>query len=182
MRGYFGIGVEGISKEGNVGALLRTAHAFGASFAFAIAPVADVHGFREADTSAAVQGMPFYTYARPQEIVLPQGCRMVGIELLDGSIDLPSFRHPHRAVYVLGPERGGLSDAVLARCDFTVKIPTRFSLNLALCGGLVLYDRMISLGRHAPRPVRAGGPTEPAPAHVQGEPRFLRHRRTAGDG
>lgn len=179
MRGYFGIGVEGISKEGNVGALLRTAHAFGASFAFAIAPVADVDAFREADTSAAVQGMPFYTYATAADIALPQGCQMVGIELLDDSIALPSFRHPRRAVYVLGPERGGLSDAVLAKCDFTVKIPTRFSLNLALCGGLVLYDRLISLGRHAPRPVRAGGPTEPTPTHVHGEPRFLRYRDQA---
>ena len=29
-RGYFGIGAEGVSKSANVGALLRTAHAFGA--------------------------------------------------------------------------------------------------------------------------------------------------------
>ena len=38
MRGYFGIGVEQISKEQNVGTLARSAHAFGASFFFAIAP------------------------------------------------------------------------------------------------------------------------------------------------
>ena len=37
MRGYFAIGVEGISKAMNVGSLLRTAHAFGASFVFTIA-------------------------------------------------------------------------------------------------------------------------------------------------
>ena len=36
MRGYFGIGVEGISKTMNVGNLFRTAHAFGASFVFTI--------------------------------------------------------------------------------------------------------------------------------------------------
>ena len=34
MRGYFGIGVEGISKSFNVGNLFRSAHAFGASFVF----------------------------------------------------------------------------------------------------------------------------------------------------
>ena len=34
MKGYFGIGVEGISKATNVGTLLRTAHAFGAAFVF----------------------------------------------------------------------------------------------------------------------------------------------------
>ncbi|MEE8144119.1 MAG: TrmH family RNA methyltransferase, partial [Kiloniellales bacterium] len=34
MRGYFAIGVEGISKPMNLGNLLRSAHAFGASFFF----------------------------------------------------------------------------------------------------------------------------------------------------
>ena len=39
MRGYFGIGVESISKPMNVGNLIRSAHAFGADFFFAIANV-----------------------------------------------------------------------------------------------------------------------------------------------
>ena len=38
-RGYFGIGVEGVSKPMNVGALMRTAHAFGASFVFTLGAV-----------------------------------------------------------------------------------------------------------------------------------------------
>ena len=33
MRGYFGMGVERISKAMNMGAIMRTAHAFGAGFA-----------------------------------------------------------------------------------------------------------------------------------------------------
>ena len=36
-RGYFAIGVEGISKPVNLGNLPRSAHAFGASFVFTIA-------------------------------------------------------------------------------------------------------------------------------------------------
>jgi hypothetical protein len=36
MRGYFGIGAEGISKPMNLGNLIRSAHAFGASFIFLI--------------------------------------------------------------------------------------------------------------------------------------------------
>ena len=36
MRGYFGIGVEGVAKPMNLGALWRAAHAFGASFVFAV--------------------------------------------------------------------------------------------------------------------------------------------------
>src|SRR3546814_8737917 len=34
MRGYFAIGAEGISKPMNLGSLMRSAHAFGASFFF----------------------------------------------------------------------------------------------------------------------------------------------------
>jgi len=37
LRGYFGIGAEGISKAGNLGSLMRSAHAFGASFLFTVA-------------------------------------------------------------------------------------------------------------------------------------------------
>jgi hypothetical protein len=36
MRGYFGIGAEGISKPMNLGNLIRSAHAFGARFVFLI--------------------------------------------------------------------------------------------------------------------------------------------------
>ena len=36
MKGYFGIGVEGVSKAMNVGTLFHTAHAFGASFVFTV--------------------------------------------------------------------------------------------------------------------------------------------------
>ena len=39
MRGYFGIGVEGISKPMNMGSLIRSGHAFGASFALRLMPI-----------------------------------------------------------------------------------------------------------------------------------------------
>ncbi|HET8728324.1 MAG TPA: RNA methyltransferase [Alphaproteobacteria bacterium] len=172
MRGYFGIGVEGISKPANVGALMRTAHAFGASFAFTIAPVADLKAFRAADTSEASKNVPLYTYPDVASLDLPAGCDLVGIELMDDSVELPSFRHPRQAAYVLGPERGSLSPELVERCAFVVKIPTRFSINLSLAGALVMYDRMISLGRFAARPARPGGPNEPLPPHVHGQPAF----------
>ena len=99
-------------------------------------------------------------------MALPQGCRLVGVELLDEAIDLPSFRHPLQAAYVLGPERGSLSPALLERCDHVVRIPTSFCVNVAMAGAIVMYDRVRSLGRFAPRPIGEGGPpgaTEPPP-------------------
>jgi hypothetical protein len=81
-----------------------------------------------------------------------------------------SFRHPLNAAYVFGPERSALSPAMVARCDHVVRIPTRFCINLAAAGAILMHDRMLSLGRFAPRPVRTGGPTEPLRPHVSGNP------------
>ncbi|MBL8836397.1 MAG: RNA methyltransferase, partial [Alphaproteobacteria bacterium] len=142
MRGYFGIGVEGISKPMNLGSLLRTAHAFGASFAFSVAAAYPRQEGKAADTSDAPGAVPFYEYPDVASLRLPQGCILVGIEIVPDAIDLPSFRHPHAAAYVLGPERGGLSAEMLARCRHVVRIPTKFSINLALAGALVMYDRL----------------------------------------
>ena len=89
--------------------------------------------------------------------MLPQHCVLVGVELLDDATDLPSFRHPVNAAYVLGPERSGLSPAMLRRCRHVVRIPTRFALNLAVAGALVLYDRLLQHGRFAERPVGSRG-------------------------
>lgn len=172
MRGYFGIGVEGVSKAGNLGALLRTAHAFGASFVFTAGAWFDPREARLVDTSDAGGQIPFFSYPSVAEMTLPAGCTLVGVELLDDAIDLPSFQHPARAAYVLGPERNSLSPALVERCAYTVKIPTRFCVNLGIAGAIVMYDRMVCLGRFAERPVRTGGPTAAVPVHVHGKPRF----------
>lgn len=175
MRGYFGLGVEGVSKGANIGAVFRTAHAFGAGFVFTVDPRTDVSEYRRADTSNTAETLPFYVFDTAEDLVLPQGCKLVGIELLEDSVDLPSFRHPRNAAYILGSERGGLSKGIVDRCDHVVKIPMRFSLNLSVAGALVMYDRMLTLGRFPPRPVRSGGPTEDLPDHVHGNP-VLRKR------
>lgn len=180
-RGYFGVGVEGISKPMNVGNLYRSAHAFGAEFVFAIAPAIDLRQINRADTSQTAKHIPLYEYPSVADLKLPRGCKLVGVELLDEAIDLPSFAHPERAAYVLGPERGSLSPELLARCDFTVKIPTRFCINVGMAGAVLMYDRMMARGRFAGRPPKAGGPVEALPGHTHGGP-VLRRRKAAAAG
>ena len=153
MRGYFGIGVEGISKPMNVGSLLRSAHSFGASFFFTVSPAVDIRAMQASDTSGAFGHIPFYNFETPADVLLPANTSLVAVELLPDAVDLPSFRHPRRAVYVLGPELGSVSDALLARCDYTIKIPMKFCVNVGVAGALVMYDRLISLGKFADRPV-----------------------------
>lgn len=168
MRGFFGIGVEGISKAGNLGNLFRSAHAFGASFVFTVAP--DPRAEFHTDTSASHKNLPFYTFPSVEEMRLPQACDLVGIELVDDAVDLPSFHHPHSAAYVLGPERGSLSPAMLAKCDHVVRIPTSFCVNVAIAGAIVMYDRLRAKGRFAERPQSSIGVAQPLPEHVHGAP------------
>jgi tRNA G18 (ribose-2'-O)-methylase SpoU len=177
MRGYFGIGIEGASKPMNLGSLLRTAHAFGASYVFTIGALFDRRAVRHADTADTTNNLPLHEYPDLASFRLPRGCRLVGIELLPEAIDLPSFRHPQQAAYVLGPERGSLTPELVARCDYVIRIPTRFCINVAMAGALVMYDRALSLGRFAERPVRAGGPSEPVQAHIHGEPLWKSKQR-----
>jgi len=177
-RGYFGIGAEGVSKSANVGALLRTAHAFGAAFCFTVGAGFDARAARLADTADAPSHVPLWRYPGVAAMALPDRCVLVGVELLDEATELPSFRHPLSAAYVLGPERAGLSAAMLARCDHVVRIPTRFALNLAVAGALVLYDRMLQHGRFAERPVASGGAAPVPPAASHGAPLLRRHRPT----
>ena len=179
MRGYFGIGVEGISKAMNLGAVTRTAHAFGASFVFTVAEAISVREVNRADTSAAAANIPFYRFDNADAMLLPGGCTLVGVEITDDAVDLPSFRHPRCAAYVLGPERGLLSRDMLARCDHVVKIPMRFSINVGLAGALVMYDRLVTHGRFAPRPTRTGGPVDPLQPPAFGPPAWVKKRRRA---
>jgi tRNA G18 (ribose-2'-O)-methylase SpoU len=156
-RGYFAIGAERISKCLNLGNLMRSAHGFGAAFTFTIGASYQALEAR-ADTSRGTQHLPHYDWRSVEELALPKGCRLVGVELLDQAVDLPSFRHPLRAAYVLGPEQGSLSPGLLARCEHVVRIPSSFAVNLAMAGAIVMYDRVRCLGRFAPRPVGEGGP------------------------
>ena len=156
-KGYFAIGAERMSKSLNLGNLMRSAHGFGASFTFTVGTnyqALEAH----ADTSKGQLHLPHYNWTNLDDMALPQGCKLVGIELIEDAIDLPSFRHPLRAAYVLGPEMGSLSKPLIERCDYVVKIPTSFCVNVAIAGAIVMYDRVKSLARFADRPIREGGP------------------------
>ena len=177
MRGYAALGVEGVSKARNAGAVIRTAHAFGASFAFLVGGANSQREIAQTDTSKAMEQMPLYLFDGLEDFALPESCSLVGIEITDDAHDLPSFRHPRAAAYILGGERTGLSAEMVSMCDHIVKIPTRFSLNLAVAGALVLYDRLESMQVWPDRPIMPGGPPAPMPDAPFGEPLWLKKQK-----
>lgn len=170
MKGYFAIGVEGVSKARNLGAVMRTGHAFGASFVFTVGAANSAREMFQTDTAKTALNVPYYDWDSIEEMRFPRACALIGVELTDEAVELPSFRHPRAAAYVLGKERGDLSAEMLARCAHVVKIPTRFCLNLSVAAAITLYDRTLCLGGFQERPVRPGGPLE-RKAHVWGPPR-----------
>jgi tRNA G18 (ribose-2'-O)-methylase SpoU len=158
-RGYFAIGIEGVSKAVNLGNVLRSAHAFGAAFVFTIGADARVMD-TIADTSKASSHLTFCHCQSIDELRLPRGCRLIGIELVDQRSSfrfLPTRRR--RPMSLVSPE-------ILGRCQHLVRIPTAFSLNLATAGAIVMYDRLRRLGRFASLPVAEGGAPEPLADHV----------------
>ena len=167
-RGYFGIGIEQVSKPGNMGNLIRSAHAFGASFVFTINPGFSKKELAKTDTSATAEAVPYFQYKTHEQMQLPLGCALVAVELTDQAIELPSFRHPKRAAYLLGPERESVSSALLARADHVVQIPMKFCVNVATAGAIVLYDRLLQQGRFPDRPIGPGAALETLNPHIHG--------------
>lgn len=173
MRGYFAVGAEGISKAMNLGAILRTAHAFGASFAFSVQAHHKTREIFDSDTSKSMTHVPYYEWPDLDAMALPSNCQLVGIELTDEAVDLPSFRHPLCAAYVFGRERGSISEDLQARCAHIVKIPTKFCVNVSVACAVTLYDRTLSLGGYPERQLMPGGPELGTP---EGWKKFGVHR------
>lgn len=73
---------------------------------------------------------------------LPYGAQLIGIELDDKARDLVTFKHPERAVYLLGAEDHGLPQTVIDRCHHVIQLRGEFCLNVAVAGSIALYHRV----------------------------------------
>jgi RNA methyltransferase, TrmH family len=124
-----------ISDPGNVGTLLRTADAFGACVGLSEG-CADPTGPKAVRASmGALFRVPLGSFGelpgRRIALVARSGVPLSEVELV-----------PETA-FVLGSERAGLPDEVLASCDKVAHIPIEpgsESLNVAAAGAIALYE------------------------------------------
>ncbi|MFD1016149.1 RNA methyltransferase [Winogradskyella rapida] len=137
---FFGIGIQNGKTPENLGVLWRSAQNLGASFIFTIG---NRYAKQACDTHNAVKSMPYFHYDTFEDFFnnLPKGARLVGVELTDEAVPLETFEHPRRCVYLLGAEDHGLSSQAIEKSHFLVKFTSEFSLNVAVAGSIVLYDR-----------------------------------------
>jgi len=140
-RGYFGIGAYCPKTDTNIGTLLRSAQCFGADFTFVIG-AKGLHK-QASNTTKTHRHIPHYEYSNFEAFLngMPIERTLIGIET--GGASLPEYRHPDRAVYLLGREDSGLPQCVLERCNAVLTIPTEFCLNVAVAGSIALYDRVM---------------------------------------
>jgi len=72
-----------------------------------------------------------------------QGYQIVGVEQTSHSVSLEKYMPEGPVALVFGNEVNGLSDAILSDLDIAVEIPqygTKHSFNVAVCGGIVLWE------------------------------------------
>lgn len=143
---FFGIGIQNGKTPENLGVLWRTAQNMGASFIFTIG---NRYEKQSCDTHHAIKAIPYFHYNTFEDFYkhLPKGARLVGIELTDDAEALETFHHPKRCVYLLGAEDHGLSKIAIEKSHFLVKFTSTKSLNVAVAGSIVMYDRQLGKSR-----------------------------------
>ena len=135
MRGYYGIGLQHPKYSVNVGATIRAAGVYDASF---VATTGERFGKTRTDTMKHYRHMPFYRVDDLKDII-PYNCVPVAIDIIEGARSLIDYVHPERAFYIFGAEDRTLD--INWRRD-TVYIPTKYCMNLAATVNVVLYDRL----------------------------------------
>ena len=124
-----------VADPGNVGTLLRAADAFGAGIALSKG-CADPTGPKALRAAmGAVWRVPIVDFDAPR------GTRVALVPR--GGTPLPELSVDGDVVLVLGAEREGLPDDVLASCDVQASIPQpgdAESLNVAMAGAIALYE------------------------------------------
>ena len=140
------IGLVNPKSPENVGMVMRAAGCYEATRVFYTGERFERARKFFTDTKNAHEKIPLQG-AEDLLKTVPEGSKIVAVELVEGAIPLMHFEHPDSAYYIFGPEDGSLSQSILDACDHVVYIPTIGCMNLAATVNVVLYDRLAkSLG------------------------------------
>ncbi len=148
--GALSVYLHGVRDPGNVGAVIRSAHAL------CDGPVVLGPGCADPWSPKAVRASMGSIFARPPARARP-GDLAGALVALDGSADLElrDLTAEPPVVLCLGAERTGLPDELVERASARARIPLRpdgpDSLNVAMAATIALYEQARSHTRMAPR-------------------------------
>jgi TrmH family RNA methyltransferase len=122
-----------VSDPGNVGTLLRSADAFGAGVMLS-------EGCADPFGPKALRAAMGSTFRVP---LLGFDVHDAVALVADGGRPLAEVELERYSTFVLGAEREGLPEEILAQCDVRATIPVQGveSLNVAMAGAITLYER-----------------------------------------
>jgi tRNA G18 (ribose-2'-O)-methylase SpoU len=140
-----------ISKEHNVGSLVRTAHAVAAEEVLLVGEREwNVEAARTAELYTDVIHIPDIESFRRH--LVSRSWNLVAVELDQRAVSIFDAEYPERPCFLLGAELGGIPAELLEEAKLVVQIPQWGlvpSLNLAAAGSIVLYDFLGKLRREA---------------------------------
>ena len=140
------VALDGVEDPHNLGAVIRTAHAAGASGV--IVPERRAVGLTETVAKAASGALEYLKVARVTNLnraldqLKERGFWIYGLDERGSELyHKVSYHLP--TVLVLGGEGRGLHEHTRKRCDFVLRIPvagTISSLNVSVAAGIVLFE------------------------------------------
>lgn len=144
--------LDGIEDPHNVGAIIRTALAAGASGIVLperrAAGLTDTVARASAGALAHLPVARVINLARAMEQLKESGFWLIGLDER-AEKSYTAVKYEGRAAIVLGSEGGGLHELVKKKCDFLVSIPTSGpvrSLNVSVAAGIVLFEAVRQRG------------------------------------
>ncbi len=141
--GFFEIGIIQGKNSDNLGTLWRSANIMGANGIFTIG--ARYPKKHRTDTMNTPNNIPLREFDNFDTFLksIPRGTEIIAVELDDRAENLITFKHPKRAIYLLGAEDKGISEDCIKKCNRILKIPfDKNSFNVAVSGSIIIYDRI----------------------------------------
>jgi 23S rRNA (guanosine2251-2'-O)-methyltransferase len=140
--------LDSIRSAMNVGSIFRTSDAFCVERIVICGYTATPPHKEITKTAIGATESVEWEYVESIEVALTtlksQQYTLIGIEQTNASVPLHDFQVDKEARYalVLGNEVDGISDEALPLLDTAIEIPqygTKHSLNVSVCGGIVIY-------------------------------------------
>lgn len=139
------LALEGVQDPGNVGTILRTADALGAGGVLLLPGCADVYSPKTVRSAmGALFRLPVWSCGLEEMAALAErsALPLLGAALREDTADVREA-DLRRGIFLLGSEGRGLSEAALAACTRTVRIPMRErceSMNVAAAAAVLLWE------------------------------------------
>ena len=141
--------LDNVRSLNNVGSIFRSADAFRIQHIYLCGITATPPHKEIQKTALGSTEAVDWSYAKDTLAVVEKlqsvNVKVMAIEQAENATILQDFYPNNQSIYALvfGHEVKGVNQAVVNQCDGVIEIPqfgTKHSLNIAVCGGLVLWD------------------------------------------